>query len=188
MAELFYRPIDKTELEPYQINCSKCMSLCCITLYFSKTDGFPEDKISDIPCKNLQSDHKCKIHSLLLKQGLKGCMSYDCFGAGQNLCKQFSSLPNWETFNMQKLSQAFLTVTKVHQTLWYLKEASYLTVAYPSKNQFDSLLREGEKIAESSIDDLCTYNIESFRSNANTLMKEICFKVSQSLGISYNKD
>lgn len=68
------------------------------------------------------------------------------------------------------------------------KRSPYLTVAYPSKNQFDSLLREGEKIAESSIDDLCTYNIESFRSNANTLMKEICFKVSQSLGISYNKD
>lgn len=29
-----------------------------MVLWFSKSDGFPEDKSAGVPCKNLQSDYK----------------------------------------------------------------------------------------------------------------------------------
>ena len=31
-------------------DCSRCCGLCCTALYFSKAEGFPDDKGARIPC------------------------------------------------------------------------------------------------------------------------------------------
>ena len=72
--------IDNKNISKLKIDCEKCFRLCCVALFFSKSDGFPQDKIAGKPCINLQPDFKCSIHKDLRKKGLKGCMSYDCFG------------------------------------------------------------------------------------------------------------
>ena len=69
--------INKDIYKELKIDCEKCFGFSCIALYFSKTDGFPEDKESGKPCINLQSDFKCKVHRDLRKKGLKGCTAYD---------------------------------------------------------------------------------------------------------------
>lgn len=66
-----------------RIDCSKCFGLCCTALYFLASDGFLADKEAGLPCKNVDKGFKCIIHNELRKKGLRGCTSYDCFGAGQ---------------------------------------------------------------------------------------------------------
>ena len=60
-------------LKELSIDCEKCSGLCCVALYCSKTDGFPENKPADIPCKHLESNFKRTIHTQLLKKNMKGC-------------------------------------------------------------------------------------------------------------------
>ena len=64
-------------------DCSLCRGLCCRALYFSKLDGFPQDKPCGVSCSYLCSDHTCNIHHELKQKGMKGCLGYDCLGAGQ---------------------------------------------------------------------------------------------------------
>lgn len=73
------------ELLQLKTNCSKCSGLCCVALFFSKMDGFPKDKKAGQPCNNLLDDFRCKIHTQLEDRNLKGCIGYDCFGAGQHV-------------------------------------------------------------------------------------------------------
>lgn len=70
-----------------KIDCEKCFGFCCSALYFAKAEGFPEDKVAGKPCMNLKEDFKCKIHESLSKKGLKGCTTYECFGAGQKIAQ-----------------------------------------------------------------------------------------------------
>ncbi len=72
---------DKGRLEQLKIDCSKCSGLCCTALFFSKIDGFPENKKAGKPCTNLENNYRCKIHHELEKSNMKGCIGYDCFGA-----------------------------------------------------------------------------------------------------------
>jgi uncharacterized protein YjbI with pentapeptide repeats len=78
---------DSSVFKDLKIDCGNCFGFCCVALYFSKVDGFPKDKSSGEPCVNLNSDFTCKVHKDLRKKGLKGCTSYDCFGAGQKVAK-----------------------------------------------------------------------------------------------------
>lgn len=186
MTDLYYRNFDSTEFKPYQIDCSKCYGLCCIGLCFSKMDGFPENKAAGKLCKYLLPNYSCKIHSLLNNKGLKGCISYDCLGAGQKICDKLSFVPKWYDENIDKVFIAFIKVVQLYQTIWYLKEASLLKVAYLSHEQLDLLIKEGENIAEDSIENLALYDLEPFQTKANTLIKDICWKLCDSLGTKYS--
>ena len=69
--------------ENLKIQCHECHGLCCVALYFSKIDGFPEDKLAGNPCNHLLDNNQCHIYNSLKEMKMKGCMIYDCFGAGQ---------------------------------------------------------------------------------------------------------
>lgn len=69
-------------------DCSSCFGLCCVALPFSKSSDFATNKNAGDPCKNLQEDFGCGIHTGLRKKGFTGCTVYDCFGAGQKVSQQ----------------------------------------------------------------------------------------------------
>lgn len=62
---------DEELFEDLKINCQKCFGFCCVALYFSASDGFPNNKGAGKPCLNLQSDFSCSIHKDLRKKDLK---------------------------------------------------------------------------------------------------------------------
>lgn len=66
-------------------DCENCFGLCCVALYFSASEGFPTEKEAGQPCVNLQTDFRCGVHNCLRERGLKGCLAFDCFGAGQKV-------------------------------------------------------------------------------------------------------
>ena len=50
-------------------DCSSCFGLCCVALPFSKSSDFATNKNAGDPCKNLQEDFGCGIHTGLRKKG-----------------------------------------------------------------------------------------------------------------------
>nr|WP_166706501.1 hypothetical protein [Bacillus velezensis] len=95
------------------------MGLC-----FSASDGFPIDKKAGQPCIHLQSDSRCKIHDNLTKRGLKGCRTFDCFGAGQKVSQVSFAGLDWRKNpdSSGKMFKVFTIMTQLHELLWYLTE------------------------------------------------------------------
>ena len=106
-------------------DCEKCFGLCCVALYFSSGDGFPETKSGGIPCKNLDNDFYCKIHSKLSDRGMRGCIAYDCYGAGQKISTQTYGGCSWlaNPTSREEMFQAFTLMRQLQEQLRYLAEA-----------------------------------------------------------------
>lgn len=66
-------------------DCKNCFGLCCVALPYGKSADFPFNKDSGKPCRNLCSNNLCAIHDQLREKGFRGCVSYECFGAGQHV-------------------------------------------------------------------------------------------------------
>ena len=81
--------------DEFRIKCNKCSGLCCTALYFSKYDGFPADKAAGIPCSYLDDCFRCSIHRELHSRHMKGCLAYDCCGAGQTVTSLYGD-ENWK--------------------------------------------------------------------------------------------
>lgn len=191
MDRLFETDIDLEKFKPYTIDCGKCCGLCCVALYFSKTEGFPENKEAGRPCRNLQNDFKCKVHSRLYSQGLHGCMAYDCFGAGQQVTGRISLKPDWKTMNAgeaDSIFQSYLTMLHLHQTLWYLTEASVLLLSEYEREQIRHLLGEGKGFTKQPLDKLQNLDVEPFRERANTVLKGISAEIASGFSVEFNPD
>lgn len=185
IRELFHKNIDLSQFQPFNIKCEECCGLCCIALYFSKTEGFPENKDAGIPCKNLLTNYKCKIHPELSDSGLKGCSAYDCFGAGQQVTSLMQKKPEWNTIAPEEKSiifNAFLKVMQIHHTLWYLTEALTLNLSTVEKGQLELLRDMGKKLTAQPIEELQNIDIISFQNKGNQLLKLIC----QEVGTMFN--
>lgn len=173
----YEKEMDISILKPYKIDCENCCGLCCVALYFAKSEGFPNDKKAGIACHHLQADHKCKIYPQLAKLGLKGCMSYDCFGAGQYISRYMNHSLNWSVISQKEADQifhAFSIVMSVHQTLWYVSQCLLLQLPLSEKNEAKQFLDEGKKLLDTSLENLTRLDIQPFCKKANAYLKHIC--------------
>lgn len=167
-------------VETLKIDCEKCSGLCCVALYCMKTDGFPADKQAGKPCKYLMSDFLCAIHSKLVSKNMRGCLAYDCFGAGQKTTQNYYPNGTWET-NPElenKICGIFMTVLQLHQMLWYLVEAFSLTSDEHLKSVIDALILENEQMTQWSSERISQLNIEKYRLKVNEVLKRVTSTVS----------
>lgn len=145
-----------------------------VALYFSASDGFPNNKSAGKPCLNLQSDFGCSIHKDLRKKGLKGCTTYDCFGAGQKVAQITYAGHNWRENPelSDKMYEVFLIMRQLHEMLWYLKQALSIQTNEKIKNKINNLIAKTEDITKSAPDLLMTLDIEVHRDNVNALLRQ----------------
>jgi hypothetical protein len=92
-------------------DCARCVGLCCVVLPFARSADFAFDKPAATPCRHLVEDARCGIHDRLRESGMRGCVAYDCFGAGQSVTET-DRIPH------------FLVVEQVHEIAWYLADAT----------------------------------------------------------------
>jgi len=153
-------------------DCETCFGLCCVALYFSASEGFPIDKDAGDPCLNLQPDFRCYVHKSLKEQGLKGCISFDCFGAGQKVAQISFGGQDWRKVpeSAKQMFEVFLIMRQMHELLWYLTEASTLQSAYPIHGDLSSMLAETERLTHLSPDSLIELDMAVHRANVNTLL------------------
>jgi len=153
-------------------DCDNCFGLCCIALYFSTSEGFPSDKDAGQPCLNLQPDFSCCVHNSLMELGLKGCVNFDCFGAGQKVAQVSFGGCDWRKNpeSKEKMFNVFLIMRQLHELLWYLTEALMLQAACSIHNALRYMLDETERLTYLTPDALMDFDVAGQRANVNTLL------------------
>jgi len=153
-------------------DCENCFGLCCVTLYFSASEGFPIDKDAGQPCLNLQPDFRCCVHKNLMERGLKGCIAFDCFGAGQKVAQVSFGGHDWRKAPdaAKQMFEVFLIMRQIHELLWYLTEALTLQPARPIHGALSSMLDEMERLTHISPDSLMELDVAAHRADVNTLL------------------
>lgn len=155
-------------------DCEKCFGLCCVALYFSSSEGFPNDKDAGQPCLNLQQDFRCNVYKDLKELGLKGCTAFDCFGAGQKVSQVSFGGHDWRNYPeyAKKMFEVFQNMRQLHELLWYLTEALILQPAHLIHNEIGSMLDKTERITHNSPDSLIKLDVAEHRADVDTLLQK----------------
>jgi uncharacterized protein YjbI with pentapeptide repeats len=153
-------------------DCQNCFGFCCVALYFSASEGFPVDKDAGTPCLNLKSDFSCSVHKDLRNLGLKGCTSYDCFGAGQKVAKITYGGDDWQKVpeSAKQMYEVFLIMRQIHEMLWYLTEALTLQHASKIHSEIITMLKVTEDLTLLSPDALIELDLAAHRADVNALI------------------
>ncbi len=92
----------------FESDCSACVGLCCVASTFSKSTDFAISKPAGVPCPNLTAEHRCGIHDNLLGAGFSGCVSFECYGAGQRVSASLDGPVDWRSSPDSTVSSRFL--------------------------------------------------------------------------------
>lgn len=159
-------------LKDLRADCKNCFGLCCVALYFSASEGFPNDKAAGQPCVNLRPDFKCSIHKSLAERGFKGCIAFDCFGAGQKVSQVSFGGNNWRkvTESAETMFKVFLIVSQLQELLWYLSEALTLEATRSIHDDFRSMIAETERLTHLSPKLISELDAEAQRAKVNPLL------------------
>jgi pentapeptide repeat protein len=117
-------------------DCTRCRALCCVHLPFDRGADFPFAKAAGTPCRNLTGNDRCGIHDRLAERGFRGCVTFDCFGAGQRASERPDP------------AAAFGRLRALHELLWYLRAARSWAAAAPVYARLDDALLRTEELAE----------------------------------------
>jgi hypothetical protein len=110
---------DPVDLEA---DCSRCSGLCCVAPAFARSADFGLSKPARTPCPHLAvtapgEAAPCTIHTELPERGFPGCVTFDCFGAGQRV----TAWADWRVAPDEAFG-AFDVMRALHEVLWYLAE------------------------------------------------------------------
>lgn len=157
-----------------QADCNNCFGLCCVALYFSASEGFPTDKEAGKPCINLQPDFRCSVHTNLAERGLKGCIAFDCFGAGQKVSQISFRGNDWRMVpeSAKTMFEVFLIVSQLQELLWYLTESLTFEAPRPIYDDLRSMIEETQRLTHLSPEELSKLDIPDHRAKADTLLQK----------------
>ncbi len=160
------------------IDCMKCSGLCCVALYCAKSDGFPSNKPAGKPCEYLLNDFQCAIHAELKERKMKGCLAYDCFGAGQKATRLYPQNVNWLTHPKQAIEifNVFHILFQLHQYLWYLLEAMKVVEDESTILAIERLIDEILRVTGLDPRGLVDYDSQEIKSSVDQILKEVSFK------------
>ncbi|MGC7870799.1 pentapeptide repeat-containing protein [Desulfosporosinus sp. SYSU MS00001] len=162
-------------LSQLRADCENCFGLCCVALYFSASEGFPIDKKAGQPCLNLQSDFLCHVHKNLRELGLKGCLAFDCFGAGQKVSQISYVRKDWQKDpeSAEQMFEVFLIMRQLHELLWYLTGALILKAASPIHGAISAMLERIETLTDQRPDLVLELDVAALRNDVNVLLLKV---------------
>lgn len=181
-------PIPGSRRSNLRADCEFCFGLCCTALYFSASEGFPEDKEAGQPCQNLQTDFRCRIHGSLKEKGLKGCLAFDCFGAGQKVSQITFTGTDWQAApnTAEEMFRAFLIMRQLHEMLWYLTQALTLPPAQSIRQELLNALDETERLTLLKPELLAALDLPRHRAGINALLIQTSELVRKDCGAGQN--
>ncbi|MED4783683.1 pentapeptide repeat-containing protein [Brevibacillus choshinensis] len=165
-------PITNGERHQLQGDCESCFGLCCVALPFAASSDFAIHKDAGKPCRNLQSDFRCSVHTSLREIGFRGCTVYDCFGAGQKVSQSTFEGRDWHQApeSAKQMFDVFPIMWQLHELLWYLTEALALESASSIHDSIRDALDETKRLTDLSPDALLMLDIAVHRSRVNELL------------------
>lgn len=110
-----------------QADCSQCAALCCVVLAFDGGEMFAFDKPACEPCRHLEAGG-CGIHPDRERLGFRGCIAFDCSGAGQYVTQVMFAGRSWrdDPDLARPMGEAFAAMLAVHAQLGLLRQARSL--------------------------------------------------------------
>jgi len=131
----------------FRPDCGNCFALCCLALCFNASQGFPADKAAGEPCPNLAADFRCRIHSELWPKGCRGCVSYDCLGAGQLVSQNTYRGRDWQQNPVlrEEMGRVYLVMQQLQEMRWYLTQAQAMRASgslHPELAALESSIRQ----------------------------------------------
>ncbi|WP_078551966.1 pentapeptide repeat-containing protein [Bacillus alkalicellulosilyticus] len=155
-----------------QSDCSSCFGLCCVALPYAKSADFPLNKDGGEPCRNLLDDNRCKVHSELRTKGFCGCVSYECFGAGQHVSQSVFQGQDWRTSPelREEMFSVFPIMQQIHEMLWYLRQALSLKETEDIHSDLQNIYEATLELTRKSPKDILLIDLHHHRSNVNALL------------------
>ncbi|MER6126749.1 pentapeptide repeat-containing protein, partial [Streptomyces sp. NPDC001795] len=163
-------PADRSDL---RADCGNCFALCCVALPFARSADFAIDKDAGTPCRNLQDDFRCGVHTELRPRGFSGCTVYDCFGAGQKVSQVTFGGQDWRSGGREharRMFDVFPVVRQLHELLWYLTEALSLPAARPVHADLRRMLEKTEALTLRTFEELGELDVGAHRQEVNVLL------------------
>ncbi|UII57909.1 pentapeptide repeat-containing protein [Cytobacillus spongiae] len=153
-------------------DCEKCFALCCVALPFAKSADFNINKDGGIPCKNLQVNFRCEIHSSLRSDGFKGCTVFECFGAGQKVSQITYEGRDWRNHaNMaEEMFAVFPIMQQLHEMLFYLHEAYHHLECQKEKEHLQNVIDETTRLTNLRAEDIMRLNLSVHRMKVNSFL------------------
>lgn len=153
-------------------DCQNCFALCCVALPYEKSADFPLNKNAGDACPNLCSNNLCSIHDQLRDRGFRGCVTYECFGAGQHVSQVIYKGNDWrdDTTRAEEMFAVFPIVQQLHEMLWYLEQAITLTETEPFKESLREVYEQTVELTKEQPEDILNIDINSHRSTVNSLL------------------
>lgn len=155
-----------------QSDCERCFGLCCVALSFAESADFAINKEVGVPCPNLRPDHRCGIHGALRENGFKGCVSYECFGAGQHISQSFFQGKGWrEEPELTKNIFAVLPIVQqLHEMLYYLRQAVELPETLPIREQLQHAYDRTLSLSNDAPAEILALDLYGHRETVNPLL------------------
>ena len=93
---------------------------------FDRSDEFAVDKAACTACPNLDLADRCRIHDRLEPEGFRGCVLYDCLGAGQRVVQEVFAGASWreDPSLLPAMGRALVALRGVHEQILLLNEAA----------------------------------------------------------------
>lgn len=113
--------------DEFRSDCDACVGLCCVALPLTRGADFPIDKPAGVRCPNLDDDARCARHATLRNDGFRGCVAYECFGAGQQVTAEIRAADELGDRDARDgLVAAFPSVQRLQELRYLVAEANAL--------------------------------------------------------------
>lgn len=105
-------------------DCTQCAALCCVGLTLDAGELYSFDKPAGTPCPKL-SGHLCSVHDALGEIGNKGCILFECAGAGQRVTQERFNGESWrdDPTLLRAMVSDFARLLPLHERMAQLVEA-----------------------------------------------------------------
>lgn len=165
--------MEKNTIPEYlRSDCEKCFGLCCVALPYEKSADFACNKDGGTPCSNLQSNFRCGIHNHLREKGFQGCVSYECFGAGQKVSQVTYSGKDWREHPAaaKEMFDVLPRMQQLHEMLYYLNEALSQEKAKSIYIELQAAMEETESLTNLNSESFLSIDIPAHRMKVNELL------------------
>lgn len=145
-----------TELDTLRPDCAHCAAWCCTAPAFRRSADFAFDKPTGVPCRNLLADFRCGIHDRLRDSGMRGCTTFECFGAGQKVTQLTFAGRSWrdDPARAPEMFRVFRAMLDLHEMLWYLALARQAPQASALWPEIDEVIAHIEGLTQQSSETL----------------------------------
>lgn len=150
-------------------DCSRCVALCCVALPFARSVEFAFDKAADEPCRHLNGSFGCSIHDRLRVDGMAGCATYDCYGAGQRAVELVPAHDR-SAAAARVRRDAFGVLRTLHELAWLVREAVRLEGVAPVAADLDRVAASVRRASGGDPPALRSVDVAALRDDVNGVL------------------